>query len=142
MAAGTPILLYDGVCGLCDRTVQFILRHDRRGAIRFAPLQNARAQAILRRHGRNPSDLDTMYLVLAPESSSERLLARSAAARHVLTLLGGPWSFVALALRLVPTSWLDAGYERWIVRNRYRWFGRYDVCVPPRPEWRERFLDA
>jgi len=87
----SPILLYDGVCGLCNRFVQFILRHDRRDQFRFAALQSNFARAILHRHGLSPDALDTVYLVFDYGQASERLLSRNDAATAVLKALGGVW---------------------------------------------------
>jgi predicted DCC family thiol-disulfide oxidoreductase YuxK len=135
-----PILFYDGVCGLCDRTVQFVLRHDRAGRFRFATLQSGVARAILTRHGRDARDLDTMYLVLDADTPGERLLCKSDGILAVLRELGGSWRLLAAA-QLVPRGLRDWAYD-WVARNRYRWFGRYDHCALPRPEVRERFLDS
>jgi predicted DCC family thiol-disulfide oxidoreductase YuxK len=134
-----PILFYDGVCGLCDRTVQFVLRHDRRGRVRFAALQSASARRMLARHGRDPSRLDTMYLLLSPGAPTERLLDRSDGILGVLDQLGGIWR-VSTAAWVVPRFLRDRAYDL-VARNRYRWFGRYDRCILPPPNARERFLD-
>jgi predicted DCC family thiol-disulfide oxidoreductase YuxK len=135
-----PILFYDGVCGLCDRAVQFVLRHDHAGRIRFAPLQSELARDVLARQGRDAADLDSMYLGLDIGTPRERLLTRSDGVIQVLRELGGPWRWLAAA-RLVPHGLRDPAYD-WVVRHRYRWFGRHEQCVLPRPEWRERFLDT
>src|ERR1700683_2602977 len=86
-----PILLYDGVCGLCNRLNQFVLRHDRTGIFRFASLQSALAASILARHGANAADLDTVHVVVNPDQPDEYLLARSDAVIFVLKQLGGVW---------------------------------------------------
>jgi predicted DCC family thiol-disulfide oxidoreductase YuxK len=167
-----PILLYDGVCGLCNRLVQFILRRDPGGLFRFASLQSSLAGRILARHGADAGDLDTVYLVVNAEQADEELLARSDAVIFVLRHLGeaslrlaGPFGFaqgrlakapvptwatatagsafwrVAGALLLVvPRTVRDWGYGV-IARNRYRVFGRYDVCPLPSEDTRGRFLD-
>lgn len=138
MESSSPILLYDGVCGLCNRTVGFILRHDARGRFRFAPLQGALAKEILARHDRDPEDLDTVYLVTDPGGPGEHLYARSRAILSVLEDLGWPWK-AALILRPIPSPILDLGY-RLVARVRYRWFGRSETCVIPAVEHRGRFL--
>ena len=136
-----PIVFYDGVCGLCNRTVQFILKRDRRGVFRFAPLQGALACRVLRAHGIDPSDLDTIYVaVKCDQSSKERLLARSDAAVFVLRELGGVWRVGAAVLGMLPRSVRDWGY-RLIARNRYRIFGRHETCPIPSESVRARFLD-
>jgi len=136
-----PVLFYDGVCGLCNRTVQFILRRDRREVFRFAPLQGPLANRILKAHGIDPSDLDTIYVAVnCDQSSKERLLARSDAAVFVLRELGGIWRVGAAVLGLMPRSVRDWGYGL-IARNRYRIFGRYETCPIPSENVRTRFLD-
>lgn len=145
-----PIVLYDGVCAFCNRSVQFILRRDPDGIFRFAPLQSGLATRILARHGANPSDLDTMYVVLdydqacgnrREEGSGESLLSRSDAALFVLQQLGGIWRVVAGAMQLLPRFVRDWGYRRF-ASNRYRVFGRYDTCPLPDEATRARFLDS
>src|SRR5262245_44726111 len=86
-----PILLYDGVCGLCNRAVQFILRHDPHGRFRFAALQSDFARGVLQRHGRDSRDLDTMCLLLDADTPHERLLTNSDGVLAVLQELGGAW---------------------------------------------------
>jgi len=135
-----PILLYDGVCGLCNRLVQFILRRDRNAIFQFASLQSPFAARILARHGLNPADLDTVHVVVNHEQADESLLSRSDAVRYVLRELGVFWRFAGGLLSCLPRPVCDWGY-RVIARNRYRIFGRYDVCPLPRETVRHRFLD-
>jgi predicted DCC family thiol-disulfide oxidoreductase YuxK len=136
-----PILLYDGVCGLCDRLVQFVLKRDARGKFRFAALQSEFAARVLRRHDVKPEELDTVYMVLDFELSGERLTARSDATICIFRELGGFWGVMAGLMRLVPRALRDWGYNR-VARNRYRVFGKYDACVLPGEKYRERFLDG
>jgi predicted DCC family thiol-disulfide oxidoreductase YuxK len=135
-----PILLYDGVCGLCNRLVQFILRRDRDAVFRFASLQSSFAGTILARHGASVVDLDTVYIVLNHSNPGESLLARSDAVVYVLKQLGGVGRFCALLFHLLPRALRDWIY-RAVARNRYRVFGRYDTCPLPIQETRTRFLD-
>lgn len=136
-----PILLYDGVCGLCNRLVQFILRRDRDAVFRFASLQSAFAAAILARHAAGPSDLDTVYVVVDHELADEHLLSRSDVVIAVLKKLPGAWPRVAFLLRLVPEFLRDAAYNV-VARNRYAIFGRSEVCTLPSEQDRSRFLDG
>jgi predicted DCC family thiol-disulfide oxidoreductase YuxK len=136
-----PILLYDGVCGLCNRLVKFILRRDRKAVFRYASLQSALAATILARHGANPSDLDTVYVVVNHELANEYLLSRSDAVLFVLKQLPGLWSAAAFLLQLVPRFLRDAVYNV-VARHRYRVFGRSEVCALPRDQDRARFLDS
>ena len=135
-----PILLYDGVCGLCNRFVQFILRRDHKAIFRFASLQSAIAARILTRHGASPGDLDTVYVVINHELPDEYLLSRSAAALFVLKQLGGVWRPAASILQLLPKVLRDPAYNT-VARHRYRIFGRSDVCTFPRDADHSRFLD-
>jgi len=141
-----PIILYDGVCGLCNRLNQFVLRHDREGIFRFASLQSPLAARILALHGANPQDLDTVYVVLNHDltkeaQADERLLPRSDAVIYVLKRLGGIWRLLGLYLQLVPRFLRDWEY-RVIARKRYRAFGRFETCPLPSAETRDRFLDV
>jgi predicted DCC family thiol-disulfide oxidoreductase YuxK len=134
--SANPILLYDGVCGLCNRLVQFVLKRDPSGHFHFASLQSDFAARILRQHGLDPNDLDTVYLIEAP---GQRPAARSDAVISVLRRLRGLWPAVAFLLRALPKSLRDWGYHV-IARNRYRIFGKHDSCLLPDEEYRHRFL--
>lgn len=135
------IILFDGVCGLCNGFVAFVWPRDRHRRFRFAPLQSGAARAILARHGRDATALDTVIVVVDPGMPSERLLDRSAAGLHVLAALGGGWALVARLLGWLPRPLLDLAY-RLLARNRYRLFGRLDACAVPGPEHRERFIEG
>lgn len=127
------LVLYDGVCGFCNRSVGFILPRDRADRFRFAPLQGSVAREILGRHGKDPSRLDTVYLVVDWQGPGETILARSRAALAILRQLGGAWPALARVAGLVPAPILDVGY-RLVARVRYRLFGRHDSCPVPRAE--------
>jgi predicted DCC family thiol-disulfide oxidoreductase YuxK len=136
----TTVLFYDGVCGLCNRLIQFLLRHDREGLIVYAALQGQLARNVLSKHGADPSDLDTVYVVADWRTPTERALSQSPAILHALRQLGGGWGMLARLAGLVPRPVADLLY-RVVARNRYRVFGKYDSCPLPSPEWRRRFLD-
>jgi predicted DCC family thiol-disulfide oxidoreductase YuxK len=135
------IILYDGVCGLCNRFVAFVWARDRRRCFRFAPLQGGTARAILARHGRDANALDTVIVVVDPDAPSERLLDRSSAGLYVLARLDGVWRSLATLLGWLPRPLLDVAY-RVLARNRYGIFGRLDACPVPGPEHRERFIEG
>ncbi len=135
-----PLILYDGVCGLCNRLVQFVLKRDSPGLFRFASLQSKLAGSILQRHGVNQQDLDTMYLVSDYQQPTERLAARSDAAILILRHLGGLWRIVAAFLSILPHSLRNRSYKL-IARNRYRIFGKYESCMIPEEKHRHRFLE-
>ena len=137
---GIPIVFYDGVCGLCNRLVRFVLRRDPGGRFRFASLQSGFAREVLPPRGKDPSRLDTLHLLLDPGGPGERVLSKGRAALEVLRILGGPWKLVSL-LRVLPTRLVDFGYDQ-IARRRYRWFGRHETCPLPDPRHRDRFIDV
>jgi len=136
-----PILFYDGVCGLCNRLVQFLLKHDRDGRLRFASLQSDFADKVLRRHGIDPKDLDTLHVVENYQQPTERVLQRSDAVLRASRELGGLWSALAALGKVVPRPLRDVCY-RLVAQNRYRVFGKYDTCMLPDPNQRSRFLDV
>ena len=133
------IVLYDGVCGLCNSLVQFLIKRDKRGALRFASLQSDLAANALGRHGIDPKDLDTVYLVVNYEQSEERILNRSDAILRAGYELGGPWTTLAAIGRIVPRAVRNLAY-RVVARNRYRVFGKYEACMLPDPNQQDRFL--
>ena len=134
------IILYDGVCGLCNGLNRFVIRRDRLGLFRYASLQSRFAAEALSAYGKDPRDLDTLYVIARHGTSSESLLMRSEAVLFILRELGGPWR-LARALGYLPRVLRDFGYNL-VVRNRYRVFGRYDTCPMPKPEDRDKFIDV
>ena len=134
VATGGPILFFDGVCGLCDRLVQFVLRRDRPARFRFAALQSELAATTLRRFGKDAADLDTVYLL----TDDARLLQKSRAIFFVLRALGLPWSLVTV-FAILPTAITDWFYDR-VAHNRYRIWGKRDSCRLPSADERARFL--
>jgi predicted DCC family thiol-disulfide oxidoreductase YuxK len=141
MEAGSPVILYDGVCGLCNRLNRFVLAHDRRGEFRFASLQSPLASETLSRYGRDPRDLDTVYVVLDFRQPGERLLQRSEAILYILRRMGGYWGGIGAVLAAWPRGVADFAY-RLVARNRYTLFGKYDACPLPSAEEKARFLDV
>jgi predicted DCC family thiol-disulfide oxidoreductase YuxK len=136
--SGHTVVLYDGVCGLCNRLVSFLLRHDRRDQFRFAPLQSQFAQARLRHHGLNTRDFDSVVVLADFGQPNERALTRSEAVLKTLEQLGGIWN-VAAATKVIPATIREAAY-RSIAKRRYRIFGKYEECPLPRPQDRHKFL--
>lgn len=133
-ADGHPVVLFDGVCNLCDSSVQFIIRRDPSGRFRFASLQSDAGRAVVQALGRSPDDLDTMVLV-----DGDRTWIKSAAALEIARHLTGLWPALRI-LAAVPRPVRDWGYDV-IARHRYRWFGKKDVCITPTPDVRDRFLE-
>ena len=141
MSSVNPIILYDGVCGLCNRLVQFLLKHDRAGRLRFASLQSDFAAQVLGRHGFDPKDLDTVHVVENYDQPNERVLQRSDAILRAGRELGGFWGASSSIARVVPRAVRDLVY-RLVATNRYRVFGKYDACMLPDANQRSRFLDV
>ncbi|HEX8117540.1 MAG TPA: DCC1-like thiol-disulfide oxidoreductase family protein [Pyrinomonadaceae bacterium] len=133
---GAPVLLYDGVCGFCNKSVQLILDHDHKGSMRFAALQSDYGQAVIERHA-ELRDLDSVVYV-ERRTTGERIYTRSDAALKVADYLGGFWKLF-LAARLLPRPLRDYCYDL-LARNRYKLFGKYDACMLPPPEVRSRFI--
>jgi len=141
MEDANPVILYDGICGLCNRLVRFILTQDKSGRLYFASLQSDFAAKILRRHDLDTTDLDTFHFVENYEQPSERVFQRSDAVLRVGRELGGFWAVLAAVAKVLPRALRDLLY-RIIARNRYRVFGRYETCMLPAPNQRSRFLDV
>jgi predicted DCC family thiol-disulfide oxidoreductase YuxK len=134
-AAGRHLLLFDGVCGLCSRLVQFVLVRDRRRIFDFASLQSPIGRAVVER----PEDLSTFYAFADYRAQEARRLTKARAALFVMCALGWPWKVAGL-FGVLPTALLDRLYDL-VARNRYRAFGRSEHCLMPLPEYRTRFVD-
>ena len=132
---GVGVVLFDGTCNLCNATVGFLIPRDRTGRLRFASLQSAVGQELLRRHGiPAPATPDSIVYI-----EGERAFTRSDAALAIAGRLAPPWPLLGV-FWYVPRPLRDAVYK-WIARNRYRWFGRSETCQLPTPALRARFLD-
>lgn len=125
-----PVVFYDGECGMCDRSVQWVLAHDPSGIFRFATLQGETARRSL---GEGNQDLRSV--VLLDEHGAHRY---SSAPLRIMVRLGGVWRLMGLFLA-VPAFVRDGVY-RFIARHRYKVFGKVDACRIPSPEVRTRFL--
>lgn len=132
------LVLYDGQCGFCDATVQWLLDKDREGKLHFAPLDGPTAAGVRARHPRMPTGLDSLVYVEVDRSGRERVYWYSRAVFAICGQLPLPWR-LARALLVIPQFLSDLGY-RMFARIRYRIWGRLDACRIPRPEERARFL--
>ena len=134
-----PVLLYDGTCGFCAESVQYVLKHDRKRSLRFAALDSAFGGGVLRRHP-ELAEVDSVLWVQPANraSPSERVYARSAAALEVLRYLGGIW-WLAAVVRVIPTTVRDAAYL-FIARHRHHLTRGGQQCFVPTEEERARFL--
>ncbi len=127
------LLLFDGVCNLCDGAVQFVLKHDTQGRIHFGSIQSEAGSQLYRQHGLDPEKPHTM-LFISPKGAFHQ----SDAALEIADQLGLPWS-LAKVFKVIPKTLRDRAY-RFVADHRYQWFGKHDQCALPRPEWRGRFL--
>jgi predicted DCC family thiol-disulfide oxidoreductase YuxK len=133
MAAPEPLWLFDGVCNLCSGSVRAVLAIDRKGLVRFTPIQSTYGRQLAQAHGIDP-DQPTSFLFL----DGGRALGKSAAILALLRRLGAPWSWLAI-VGVLPEAWRDAGYD-WLAANRYRLMGKRKTCMLPTPAQKARFI--
>ncbi len=129
-----PVILFDGVCNFCNSAVNFAIKRDKKSLLKFAPLQSDEAKKILASH--NLSDQEMTSFVFIENNKS---YTRSTAALRVCRYLKSLWPFM-YGFIIVPKFIRDGIYDR-IAKNRYRWFGKKEVCMVPTPEVRSRFLN-
>lgn len=132
------VMLYDGTCGFCAASVGFILRHESRKSLRFAPLQGSFAADVRQRHP-ELDGVDSMVWVEAPGTDRERVAVRGKAVLRAAGYLGSIWALAGVA-RILPAGLLDAGYDL-IARHRHKLVRQPDACFIPAPDVRARFLD-
>jgi predicted DCC family thiol-disulfide oxidoreductase YuxK len=137
--SGGGLILYDGVCALCNGSVTFLLNRDSRGIFQFAQLQGETAKTILARHGQSGTALDSIAYVRHHGTDDETIYRKSDGVLMALYDLGGVWGLLSYAW-YVPRFLRDAIYDA-VAAVRYRLFGKYDQCPMPDPEVRDRFLD-
>mgnify|MGYP003532219804 CR=1 FL=1 len=130
----TAIILFDGVCNLCESSVQMVLKKDKKAYFHFASLQGKTGQSLLQVYGLQGNDLKSFVLI-----ENGVAYTRSTAALRVTRHLSGSLKWLH-PLIILPT-WLRNGVYDLIAANRYRWFGKKNECWLPRPEWKNRFLD-
>lgn len=128
------MVLFDGFCNLCSGTVRFAIARDRKKILRFAPLQSAAGQRLLKEHGRASGEIQSIVFI-----QNGKVYTRSGAALRFFGRLGGPWTLLPIFL-VVPAFIRDAVYDR-IARNRYRWYGKKEACWVPAPDLKSRFLE-
>ena len=132
-AESKPIVLFDGVCNLCNASVRFIHERDPKGQMKFAALQSDAGREVLERFGLRTDDFDSIVLV-----EGDHYYTRSTAALRIAKRLRGLWPAL-YAFVIVPRFIRDFFYDV-VAKNRYKWFGRQDQCMVPTPELRARFL--
>jgi predicted DCC family thiol-disulfide oxidoreductase YuxK len=128
-----PVIVFDGVCVLCNGWVRFLLRHERKKRYRFAAMQTESGRALLAANGLDPDDPASFLLV-----ENGKAWRETDAIMHVIASLGGFWK-VAVVARALPRPLRDWLY-RVVARNRYRWFGRHDACLLAPAGHEDRFL--
>lgn len=128
------IVLFDGVCNLCNNAVQFIIKHDKKNAFLFASLQSKTGQKLLAQHNLPLNELNSFILI-----ENDKAYNRSTGALRVAKKLNGilPWLY---AFMIIPKIFRDSIYD-FISRNRYKWFGKKDECLIPTSELKARFLN-
>ena len=127
------VVIFDGVCNLCDHSVKFILNHEADQTLRFTPLQSPAGARLMREFGFDPDDAKTFVLI-----ADGRPYLRSDAAIRISLYLSGAWRLLG-AVRFIPRPIRDGLYNV-VARNRYRWFGRSETCMVPTPALRARFI--
>ena len=131
---GHPIILFDGVCNFCNGAINFVLKQDKKGIFKFAPLQSEAGQMLLQHYNLSMKEFDSFILI-----DKGKVYKKSAASLRVMNKL--PWYWKeAQILRMIPTAFRDAIYD-FIAKNRYKWFGKKEQCMVPTPELRSRFLN-
>lgn len=128
----SPVILFDGVCNLCNGSVLFIIKRDPQAKFRFASLQSDFGRQQLLKFNRSAT-LESVLLIEA-----DKLYDKSTAALKIASKLSGLWPLLSI-FRVVPKSWRDGVYT-WIARNRYQWFGKREACMIPTPELKSRFI--
>ncbi|MCB9191875.1 MAG: thiol-disulfide oxidoreductase DCC family protein [Flavobacteriales bacterium] len=130
-----PILLFDGVCNLCSASVQFVLKRNSKENVRFASLQSEFAVKALK-----DSKLPTDYLNSLVLLENGKTYVKSDAALKLAKHLNGAWKLGGV-FSIVPRFIRDAVYD-WVAKNRYKWYGKKDVCWIPEPRWKNRFIET
>ncbi|SEQ48733.1 Predicted thiol-disulfide oxidoreductase YuxK, DCC family [Hyunsoonleella jejuensis] len=139
MTFGVPkdkqLILFDGVCNLCNTSVQFVIKHDKKNRFMFAPLQSETGEKIIKYFNIDTSKVDSI-LLYTPE---EGVVSKSTAALKVASKLGFPTNMLSVFLIIPPfmSNWV---YD-FVAKNRYRWYGKKDACMIPTPELKRKFLE-
>ncbi|MAM28858.1 MAG: thiol-disulfide oxidoreductase [Flavobacteriaceae bacterium] len=127
------IILFDGVCNLCNSSVTFVIKRDTNDVFRFAALQEAPGQTLIKKHGIDPAETDSIILV-----SGDKAYTKSTAALKIARHLGGGYPLL-YAFVIVPKFIRNWVYD-YVAKNRYRWYGKKESCMIPTPELRSKFL--
>jgi len=128
------IILFDGVCNLCNAAVQFVIQHDKKDVFRFVALQSELGQEILKHIGINPKNIDSVILY----EPGILYYYKSTAAIEIAKSLGGFWH-LGTVFRIIPTGIRNQLYD-YIAKNRYKWYGKKEICWIPTQELKSKFL--
>ncbi|TRZ45258.1 thiol-disulfide oxidoreductase DCC family protein [Robertkochia solimangrovi] len=131
------IILFDGVCNLCNGAVNYVIKRDKKDVFRFASLQGEFGKKFLTERGLDSEELDSI-VVYEPGVAYYK---KADAATEIAKEIGGGWQILGLFNYILPPVFRNGIYD-FIARNRYRWFGRKDQCMIPTPELRSKFLEA
>lgn len=129
------IILFDGVCNLCNSAVQFVIKHDGKDVFRFVALQSELGQQILKHIGVNPVNIDSIVLY----EPGVAYYYKSSAAIEIARSLGGFWHF-GTVFKVIPTGIRNLLYD-YIAKNRYKWYGKKESCMIPTLELKIKFLE-
>ncbi|TAH01121.1 MAG: thiol-disulfide oxidoreductase DCC family protein [Sphingobacteriales bacterium] len=127
------VILFDGVCNLCNTFVQFIIKHDKKDKFSFAPLQSNYAIEVIKNHNLNNNQLQSVVFI-----ANQKIYTKSNAALQIAKHLGGLWSLFG-CLNIFPLKLRDAVYN-YVAKNRYKWFGKKQSCMVPTANLKNKFL--
>ena len=127
------IILFDGVCNLCNGAVNFVIKRDPGNVFKFTPLQEKQGVLLLKKHAIDAQELDSIVLV-----ENKKVYTKSSAALRIARKLSGLWPLFFVLL-IIPRFIRDGVYD-FIAKNRYKWFGKKEQCIIPTPGLREKFL--
>ena len=127
------IILFDGVCNLCNGAVNFVIKRDNSNVFRFAPLQENSGILLLKKYAIDPQKLDTIILI-----ENDRVYLKSTAALRISKKMSNLWPLLYVCI-VLPKFLRDAVYD-YIAKNRYAWFGKNDQCIIPSPATKDKFL--
>jgi len=135
MENGKKIILFDGVCNLCNGAIRFIIKRDKKDVFRYAALQSAIGQRLMDERGIDANTIDSIILI----EEGVAYFVKSDAVFEIVKHFSGLWPAMAV-LKFIPTSFRNGIYDL-VAKNRYRWFGRKDQCMVPTPELQAKFLE-
>lgn len=128
------IILFDGVCNLCNSSVQYVIKRDKKDIFRFAALQSEIGQKLLQERGISTLEIDSIILI----DPGVSYYTKSDAALKIMNAIGGAWRLLTV-FTWIPKGLRDIVYD-YFAKNRYKWYGKKDACMVPTPELKAKFL--